>query len=72
MSEVKREAQTLGCLQHPNIVRFYVLEETGELAFMPGRRISTLLSPAAQHLRLECLPHRPAIDIGGVWDAQRP
>ena len=30
----KREAQTLGKLKHPNIVRFYGLEQEGSLAFL--------------------------------------
>ena len=34
MRRFQREAQTLSKLQHPNIVRFYGLEQDGRLAFM--------------------------------------
>ena len=52
MRRFRREADTLAQLQHPNIVRFYSLEQDGPLAFMlldyiDGENLKRLIFDAA-------------------------
>ncbi|MDH5506700.1 MAG: protein kinase [Anaerolineae bacterium] len=64
----KREAQTLSRLQHPDIVRFYGLEQDGQRAFMlmdfiPGSSLKHIIFDAAGPLSPDRIRHlvRPVL-----------